>query len=415
MNTKFSRFVCAALVFLTVSFADDLRAEDDPSFISDINHDLSLLLDEEKLAGIVWSTNLRNKTFSGSAGLSNLDKNLPMTKASAIHVGSVTKTLLAIGVLRLVTTSKLSLDTEVATLLTGIDIKSPWQAETPVRLRHILDHTAGLDNLRMWQFLNSTATADTPLGKTFPSTDPSILKLRSRPGSQYSYSNMGYVLLAMVIEKATHRRYEDYLDRELLGPLAMHRSTFHFTHQSQINNTLLAMGHLENEQAITAIASYLRPAGQFTTTAPDMAKFSAFLLGDGSLNGKQFIAPEMMSQLAFPSTTDAAKAGLKIGHGLALAAHDRHGVIAHCHPGTTFEFRANLCVFPDQGKSFFYAINTDNETADYERITEFFIRKLSLTERIPIATPIRLDPENMQRLEGFYLPSPNNIRLNSSG
>ena len=391
------RFIQIVLIFIGLSTSLYSWAQHDSQNVDEINRNLSRILDDEGLAGIVWSTVSKGQTFTGSAGLSHIENSIAMANTSAVHVGSVAKTLLAVGVLRLIATSNLTLDSEVAQLLPNRSIDNNWNAEAPIRVRHLLEHTAGLDNLRMWQFLNSKPTQNTPLEKSFPATEHSLLRVRSKPGSQYSYSNMGYVLLAMVIEKVSSERYEDYLNRELLTPLGMHHSTFHFTHQQQTKDVPLAMGYLDDMQAMPAQNSYLRPAGQFTTTAKDMVKFSSFLLGDGSLNGELFISPEMMMQLGKPTTTDAAKAGLEIGHGLALAGRDRHGVLGHCHPGETFGFRANLCVFPGQGKGFFYAVNTDNETANYERLTQLFIKALRLNEQASFPPPLAIEKEAKPR------------------
>ena len=255
-----SILLTVVLIFIGLSISHYSWAQNFSQNSELINQNVSEILDDENLAGIVWSAVSRDQTLTGSAGLSHIENSISMTNASAVHVGSVTKTVLAVGVLRLIATSSLALDSEVARLLPNSSIDNKWKAQAPIEVRHLLEHTAGLDNLRMWQFLNSKPTADTPLEKSFPASERSLLKIRSKPGSQYSYSNMGYVLLAMVIEKLSGERYEDYLDRELLTPLGMHHSTFHFTRQQLTQDIPLAMGYLEEMRAMLAQASYLRPA-----------------------------------------------------------------------------------------------------------------------------------------------------------
>src|SRR5690606_23087757 len=108
------------------------------------------------------------------------------------------------------------------------------------------------------------------------------------------------------------------------------------------------------------------------------------LMGNGRIDGHAFIDPALLAALGEPAGTEAALAGLSIGHGLALARRDRHGVVGWCHPGTTIGFRARLCVYPDQGKAFFVAINTDSETADYDRLDALLIRALDVDPSVPI-------------------------------
>ena len=101
------------------------------------------LLQAEGLTGIVWTLVSPVGDSMGAAGLANADTDAPMTINNRVHVGSVTKTVLAVGVLRLITTGQLSLDTPVAALLPGLGFENPWAASDPVRVRHLLAHTAG--------------------------------------------------------------------------------------------------------------------------------------------------------------------------------------------------------------------------------------------------------------------------------
>ena len=132
-----------------------------------------------------------------------------------------------------------------------------------------------------------------------------------------------------------------------------------------------------------------------------------FLLNNGKVNGENFLHPEHMNMLTEPLNTEAHIAGLNIGHGLAFANRDRHNVLGMCHPGTTFGFRAYICLFPGEKKGFFYATNTDNETADYEKFNKFFINRLGVTSA-SIAEPMG-KAVALSKLQGVYLPSPNNM------
>ncbi|MBL4679578.1 MAG: beta-lactamase family protein [Pseudomonadales bacterium] len=373
-----------------------------------LEHQISKTLQDEQLVGIVWSTISGDSISVGSEGFSNKAQSSVMAESQKIHVGSVTKTVLALGVMRLITQGKLSLDTNVEKLLPQLSFDNSWRNSNAVTVKNLLEHTAGLDNIRMWQFLSTIPTADTPLQNIFPSNNENILKIRTEPGTQYSYSNMGYALLAMVIEAVIRVRYEDYLDETLLKPLGMQDSTFKFVSQEGIYaDSALAMGYFENSVAQVALPGYLRPAGQFTTTAPDMAKLMKLILNEGILNGKAFISLGLINRLGYPQGTDANNVGLDIGHGLALAIRDRHNVLGMCQPGETFGFRAYICLFPEDKKAFFYAINTDSESANYEQFNSLFIQALSIKES-SIEQP---EPQVMdiEKLQGVYLPSPNNM------
>ena len=365
-------------------------------------------IENEGIVGLSWSTISKGHVEVGSVGYANISKLEHMKPAQKMHVGSVTKSVLAMGVLHLIFEGRLSLDSNIEALLSELNFDNVWHHRSPIKVQNLLDHTAGLDNIRMWQLLSTKPLPNTPLEEAFESSRQNLLKIRTEPGTQYSYSNMGYTLLAMVIEAVTNQRYEKFLDDNFLDPLEMYDSSFEFiSQQGQFADPLLAMGYHENNVTQIAVPSYLRPAGQFTTTAPDMAKFMNFLLNEGKVKGQNFVKPEHMRMLTNPFNTKAHMAGLNIGHGLAFANRDRHNVLGMCHPGTTFGFRAYICIFPDEKKGFFYAANTDNETADYEKFNEFFINKLSVVSASIAETTGK--EIGLSKLEGIYLPSPNNM------
>ncbi|MEH6436408.1 serine hydrolase domain-containing protein [Massilia sp. DD77] len=363
----------------------------------DLAPQLSALLREEGLDGAVWTT----LAAEGAAGVSDARSGAPMRVDQRVHVGSVAKTVLATGILRLVSERRLSLDTRVSSLLPGLEFVNPWEASDPLLVRHLLDHSAGLDDARFWQVFSMERRPDMPLADAFP-RGAGLLRVRHRPGSRFSYSNMGYTLLGMIVETVTGQRYERYLDAALLRPLGMHDSSFAFV--SQEHDARLAMGHFEDSVGQAAQPVALRPAAQFITTTADMGRFARFLMSDGSLGGKPFIAPALLRRMGEPAGTDAARAGLRAGYGLGLRAEDHHGVLAKCHGGSTVGFRAKLCLFPATRQAFFMAVNTDSETADYRRIDALLVRTLGLGGEAP--APGLTGSVDVRPWEGFYIPSP---------
>lgn len=315
-----------------------------------LNKHVTSTIKNENLVGITWATVDQGSIQLGNAGFANVEHATKMLVHQKMHVGSVAKTVLAMGILHLISKQQLSLDSHVTSLLPQLTFNNPWQLTSPITVKHLLDHSAGLDDIRMWQLLTTEVTPQTPLQKAFHSNHANLLQVRTEPGTQFSYSNMGYTLLGMIIEAISGQRYETYLDHQFLKPIGMNESTFEFV--SQQSDKMLAMGYHENHVEQSAVANYLRPAGQFTTTASDMAKFISFVLSDGVVNGQSFIKQHLMQKLFAPSNTDAFKAGLDIGHGLVFINRDRYGVNGQCHPGTTFGFRAYICIYPEQKKVF---------------------------------------------------------------
>lgn len=387
----------AALLLLLVS-----HAASGASAAADLRTAMAVQLAEQELQGAVWSTLAPDGTVAAdAAGVKDSRSGVTLRADDRVHVGSIAKSLLATGVLRLVSERRLALDTPVSDVLPSIAFDNPWTASDPIRIRHLLDHTAGLDDARLAQIFSLEPTADTPLAAAFRAVLP--LRVRSRPGSRHSYSNMGYTLLGMTIEAVTGERYETWLDAHLLQPLGMHESTFGYT--TQATDPRLAMGHFENGVAQAAVPTYLRPATQFATTASDMGRFARFLMSDGRIDGVPFIDAALLRAMGRPEGTEASDAGLHVGYGLGLATRDRHGAVGRCHGGSTVGYRAMLCLFPASQRAFFIAVNADAETADYGRFDRILIDALQL----PAAEPALASgpASDADAWSGYYIPAPN--------
>lgn len=367
------------------------------------------ILAEEGLAGVAWSLVDENGDVQlGSAGLRDNELQAAFTVDTTFHVGSLTKSLLATGVLRLVTTGFIELDAPVRRYLPLLPFDNPWAGESDVTVRHLLDHTSGLDDARLWQMFSERPGPNSLLVDAFPNPQK-LLRIRVRPGTRFSYSNMGYTLLGMIIESVTEGRYEAYVDRQVLAPLGMRDSTFSYTAQEGAHATpALAWGHVDDGSRIAASPVFLRPAAQMTTSARDLARFASFLMSDGRIDGRTWIDSGLMKARGRPSGTEAANGGLEAGYALGLGRRDRHGVVGYCHGGNIVGFVAMLCIFPQEGKAFAYSVNSDSETANYSRIDQSLIEALGINAASP---PQTAGPDaGIEQWRGWYILSPNRFQ-----
>ena len=359
----------------------------------------------ENLTGAVWSTISDDIITTGAIGLKNADTKEILENDDRVLIGSVTKTLIATAILRLASQGKLDIDSPVHKILPKILFDNPWRENNPVTIRDLLNHTSGIEDARFWQVFSTESTSTTPLEYIF-SKNPSVLKVRTIPGTRFSYSNMGYSFLGLIIEKITQEPYENYLDKNLLVPLGMNSSTFQFTTQKGENvDQHLVMGHFDNGTTQENIPMFLRPAGQFTTTAKDMALLAKFLMSDGVINEKSFIDKELLNQMGNPISTESYKNGLTSGYQFGLSYRDRYGVVGKFHRGNTIGYRATFYLFPEQKKGFFISYNTDSETANYENFNSIFINYLGINKPQKLKVKNNL-PSNIKDFYGYYKMNP---------
>jgi CubicO group peptidase (beta-lactamase class C family) len=369
-----------------------------------LTRDLQALLHAQQLAGAVVATVNGAKTDVFGLGVFHAGTRQPLQADHRVQVGSIAKTLLSLAVLRLVSQGKVDLDAPLAALLPALQLHNPWAARSPVRLRHLLDMTSGLPDLQRWHMFNQAHTANQPLVLALR-TDLGPIRLRSEPGRQFSYSNLGFTLAGMVIEAVTGERYESWAARELLQPLGMMRSTFEFRRQG--NDPELAWGHLDDGRPIADWPVAVRPAAHFTTTAADMARLMRFLLDEGRLDGQPFVRSELMAGLGMSPTTDTARAGLRSGYGLGLFTRDRHGAVGLCHGGSVAGWRAMFCVFLATRQGFFIALNSDREDADYAKFDSRLVQHLGLA--LPPVNALHSVQQFDSEWSGLYVPAPGRL------
>lgn len=359
---------------------------------------------EEGLVGATFALVVGDTVSLGAAGTRDVRTGAPMRVEHRVQLGSVAKTILALGVLRLVTEGRLALDAPLTRYLPGLPIDNPFESTSPILVRHLLDHTAGLDDVRLWQVFTLRGDPDAPLAEGLVRAG-NRLRVRHRPGERFSYSNTGFLVLGMLVESVSGTRYETYLESALLAPLQMHRSTSHFVSQTGGEaDTSVAMGHFDIVTTSAAMAIPVRPASQFTTTAEDMARLARFMMSDGVVNGVVVVDSTLLRAMAAPTGTEAARAGLAAGYALGLSRRDRHGVIGGCHFGNNGTFRAALCVYPEAQRAFFVAFNTDPEQANFDRVDALLTRALDLPLRVK--TPVAAPTIDVSRWEGRYLVRP---------
>lgn len=153
----------------------------------------------------------------------------------------------------------------------------------------------------------------------------------------------------------------------------------------------------------------LRPAGQFTTNARDIATFARFLMSDGRTHGAIFVRADLLRAMGRPAGTEAARVGLDVGYALGLARRDRHGAVGLCHGGDIVGYRARRCLYPEERKAFFVSVKTDSESADYARIDAMLTQALRLGPAAPLG-PAAAATEPLLWV-GRYGPAPSRFSI----
>lgn len=164
-------------------------------------------------------------------GLADLEQNILLTPASRFYMASVSKQFTAMAALLAEQEQKLSLDDDVRKYIPEL----PAYA-SGIALRRMLDHTAGLrDYLTLWGLKGFSNDSVLQIGPTL-SLIANQKALDFEPGTAYSYSNTGYLLMAVVIQRATGKSLAEYAREKILIPLGMNSTWFQDDHSLPLPN-----------------------------------------------------------------------------------------------------------------------------------------------------------------------------------
>lgn len=290
----------------------------------------------------VWATfNQQGITAYGASGLADRARNRRLTIEDPARIASITKLVVALGVMRLVEKGRLDLDRDVSDYL-GWRLRNPAFPDRPITLRLLLSHRASLkDDIEYWNI---------PLGTTLQQTlaNPVAFDPEHAPGSYFRYANLGFPVIASVMEKATGERFDALMARLVLRPLGL-SACFNW---SQCGDGAIARavvlyapdGHVIRDdlggQAPACpvlanngcdLASYrigdngalFSPQGGLRISVRDLTTVGRMLMSGGRHNGRRFLSRASITALTTPLWTfdgsnGATDDGFYCAYGLAM-------------------------------------------------------------------------------------------------
>ncbi|HEY0393779.1 MAG TPA: serine hydrolase [Candidatus Elarobacter sp.] len=206
--------------------------------------------------------------FAKAYGYRNLDDRVPADADTAYGIGSNTKQFTAAAILMLRDQGKLDVDAPVGRYLPGI------AHGNEVTIRNLLTHTGG--------YAEFTAIDDIDMLAARPATNEEILQgvvdrpLGFKPGTRWQYSNTGFVMLSLIVEKLSGMRYADYLRTRIFEPVGMTRTRYGDPQLVEGNRATgysrYAMGDQEHEQHLDY--SWFSGAGAIMSTLADLEKWN---------------------------------------------------------------------------------------------------------------------------------------------
>jgi len=368
-----------------------------PANLEELDRALEALLKEGQIPGAAVALVENGEiTFAKGYGFADLDAKTPATADTPFRAGSISKTLTSIAIMTLVDQGKLALDAPVKTLLPGLPFTNPWEATDPLRLAHLLEHTAGWPDIGPAILAKDEKDWTGAQGVEFAK---SVYVSRWKPGHFTNYNNAGPAVAAQALEKITGQRFENYVRDSVLRPMGMKIADFDLTPElaGTIAKSYDAKGVLTPYQHIV-----LKPSGSLNASARELAELVRFYLGRGTVNGQTILSPAAVERTERSETNIASAQGMTMSYGLGNAPIPDKGPAFRGHNGGIDGFtsvfgyslatNAGYILFANGGDG------VDFGAPAASLIQHYLSRKAEA--RPPV--PVPLDPAAGQAFAGFY-------------
>lgn len=279
--------------------------------------------------------------YKEAFGLADVEDRTPMTADHAFEVGSVSKQFVAVCVLMLVEEKKLRLDMKLGEALPTAP--STWHHVTVEQLLRHISGVPDYEEIATYDFYNQARTPQ----EIF---DQALKKDLDFPaGDKYSYSNTGYVLLSLIVERASRTPIGEFLESRVFRPLGM----THTYASSVPTKPTAASGYhsrtgTRKKQPPIAWTSTLG-AGGIVSTVDDMLKW------DEALYGERLLKKDVLAQVW---TKGALNGGGVSSYGFGWITDQFRGFDRQQHSGQTNGFTCYYLRYPAQHTSVLVWTNT---------------------------------------------------------
>jgi CubicO group peptidase (beta-lactamase class C family) len=320
-------------------------------------------------------------------GMADLERHVPVTADTIFESGSVAKQFTAMSLLLLAKQGKISLDDPMRKYLPELP-----DYGKPLTIRHVLSHVSGL---REWRLIASFA--GTPEG-TYVLNNNDLLRLASKqrslnfdPGTAYSYTNTGFNISAILIERVSGKTFQDFTRENIFEPLGMTHTRWRDDFRAIVPDRALAYAPSGGAWIQDTPVENIIGAGGMLTTVGDWLRWNENFT-TGKVGGS-----DVLKEQQTPATLANGKT---IAYAKGLTINTVDGLREVSHGGSTGGYRTWLGRYPDQAVS--VAVMCNSAQANPTQLGRETARLWTGATSAPKPTPFAVDPATLEKLTGMY-------------
>jgi CubicO group peptidase (beta-lactamase class C family) len=324
---------------LTTSAPSDLGARIDALVAS--------YLAAHPAVGVGVAVEQRGQTLLAKGyGLADREAKVPVATDTVFAIGSMSKQFTAAAIFTLIEDGKLTLDDDARTHLPDLGL------EHPLRVRNLLHHVSGLH-----EYLEGVSP-----DAVFKPIAPSDLVARFKslpldfaPGDEWAYSNSGFFVLGLLVEKLSGRSYADYVRERFFEPLGLAHTSYCDPAEKGRAQGYLGQADGTLQRTPDLDMSWAFAAGAICSTPLDV------LTWNRALHGGRVVRPESLEVMTHAATLNDGTV-TTYGTGLFVDTVNGHRHVEH--GGDTLTFTSQLGYYPDECLSIAITANTERSTFD---------------------------------------------------
>ncbi len=329
----------------------------------------------------------------------------PVTPETVFLAGSVSKSVAAMGALKLVEEGKLSLDGDVNDKLTTWKVpENQFTAQQKVTIGRIVSHTAGLTVHGFAGYDRSSSVPTLPqiLDGASPANSPPV-RVDTFPGARWKYSGGGYTIMQLLMEDVTGQPFARWMQANVLEPFGMSSSTF----DNPLPRAMWSRAAAGTYPGSTPVPGgwHVYPemaAAGLWTTASDLARFAIGVEQSFAGTKNPVISQEMTQRML---------RNVMNNDGLGVFLEGRGPTLKFLHGGRDEGFDTYMGAFAERGQGVIIMINANDNSGMMRRIVDFIGRRYGWPDISPaiVATRVSMGAATLRSFAGRYEASNNNM------
>lgn len=333
--------------------------------------------------------------WSGAFGKSNIEEGIQSTINTSSNIGSVSKVFTATAIMKLIEDGKLKLNDKLKDILPENQIKQSFPDKGDITISSLLTHSSGVprdSGHSYWSGPHHPFPSKQELLKNLPE-----LSTNFEVGTNVQYSNLGYALLGLVIEKVSGMSYKKYMETHIFQPIGMTNSsvgmskkTYGKTHA--IGYTALNRNRKRNKASFFQTKA-MQPAAGISSTVNDLAKFASWQFRLMDSESKEILSPALLKRM-YETHATSKKGYAKRGYGYEVYT-DKKGDKWAMHGGMCPGYVAFIKMNITTKTAYIILINANGEKA--VRYVNGLINILNRIDESPISSN-----QSFSEYEGFY-------------